>query len=264
VIRIFSPSKSGNDAAVSQLPGLPSDDVPAMLATGRTDVTTIYVSMSARHPEGRDADYLEWHLLDHRPEQHRLAALRASFRVVSTPACRAARAVTHERYDAVDHVMTYLWTGVDGLDGFNELSDAMHQAGRTPYLLPAVERAVYHLDGLAAAPRIKVGADVLPWWPAKGVYLLVERGAAPADALAGVPGVGGVWWGGAVPMEPPFTTRDNRGLQVTYCFLDDEPAAAGERLRPALERRWGESGLEPLLAAPFHLPVAYEWDRYLP
>ena len=249
---------------MSDLVGTPSDDVPAMLATGRTDVTTVYVSMSARHPEGRDADYLTWHSLDHRPEQHRLHALRASFRLVSTPACRAVRAASDPRYDAADHVMTYLFTDVGGLPVFNDLNIAMAQVGRTPYLLPLVERAVYRLDGTVAAPRIKVGADVLPWWPARGVYLLVEQGSAPAAELAALDGVGGVWWGGAQPMEPPYTTTDNTGLQISYCFLDDEPPVVGERIRPVLEQRWRENGVTPLLAAPFHTLVDYAWDRYLP
>jgi hypothetical protein len=250
--------------AMSVLVGTPSDNVPAMLATGRTDVTTLYVSMSARHPEGRDADYLEWHSLDHRPEQHRMAALRASFRLVSTPACRAARAVSDKRYDATDHLMTYLFTAVDALPKFNELNVAMARAGRTPYLLPLVERAVYRLESTIAAPRIKVGADVLPWWPVQGLYLLIERGGTPATELIDVPGVGGAWCGGALPMEPPYTTSPNTGLQITYCFLDDDPVQAAQRLRPVLEKRWTRSGVEPLLAAPFHAITPYEWDRYLP
>src|SRR5262245_62622678 len=191
---------------VPDLVGTPSDEVPDMLATGRTDVTTIFVSMSGRHPDGCDADYLEWHTLDHRPEQHRLAALRASLRVLSTPECRAVRAAGADRYDAVDHVMTYRFSDVSGLPGFNDLSLAMAQVGRTPYLLPTIERAVYQLDGMAAAPRIKVGADVLPWWPAKGVYVLIERGELSPSELVDVAGVGGAWWGGAVAMEPPYPT----------------------------------------------------------
>ncbi len=249
---------------MANLVGSPSDEVPAMLAIGRTDVTTIYVSMSARHPDGRDADYVEWHSLDHRPEQHRLSSVRASFRLVSTPTCRAARAARDERYDAADHVMTYFFTDVAGLSQFNDLSIAMAEAGRTPYLLPLVERAVYRLDGAVAAPRIKVGADVLPWWPAKGVYLLVERGVAPPPDLADVAGVGGAWWGGAEPMDPPYTTTDNTGLQITYLFLDDEPAAVGRRLQPALEQRWSASDVVPLLAAPFYTLVPYDWERHLP
>jgi hypothetical protein len=249
---------------MSVLVGTPSADVPAILATGHREITTLFVSMSTRHPGGRDADYLQWHSLDHRPEQHRLATLRASLRVVSTPACRAARAASNERYDATDHLMTYLFTDVAGLEQFNELSIALARAGRTPYVLPPVERAVYRLDGTIAAPRIKVGSDTLPWWPAKGVYVLIERGGTPASELVDVPGVGGAWWGGTLPMRPPYTTTANIGLQLTYCFLDDDPVQTAERLRPVLEKRWAGSGIEPLLAAPFHVIVPYEWDRFLP
>lgn len=75
-----------------ELPGTPSDEIDGVLATGDGGITTLFVSMATRHPEGRDAEYLRWHSLDHRPEQHRLAAVRASLRLVSTPECRAARA----------------------------------------------------------------------------------------------------------------------------------------------------------------------------
>lgn len=248
----------------SALVGTPSDECPEILATGSTDVTTIYTSLSKRHPEGRDADYLEWHSLDHRPEQHRLAELRASFRMVSTPACRAARAASNARYDEADHLQTYFFAGLSAMDGFNALSVALRNAGRAPYLLPLVERSAYRLEGIAAAPRIKVGADVLLWWSTKGVYFMIERGGAPVADLLDVPGVGGAWWGGAEPLEPPFNTRDNSGLQVSYLFLDDEPVEVAERLRPRLEQRWSTASIEPLLAAPFHSLVAYEWDRYVP
>jgi hypothetical protein len=249
---------------MSALVGTASDDFPEILDVGRSDVTTIYTSLSKRHPEGRDADYLEWHSLDHRPEQHRMAQLRASFRMVSTPACRAARAASDERYDEADHLQSYFFTDLSAMDTFNQLSVALRNAGRAPYLLPLVERGVYRVDGIAAAPRIKIGADVLLWWSAKGVYFMIEQPGAPVADLLDVPGVGGAWWGGAVPLEPPFTTRDNSGLHVSYLFLDDEPAEVAERLRPRLEQRWSNTGNEPLLAAPFHSLVAYEWERYLP
>ncbi len=249
---------------MSGLAGTPSDARPDVLAAGRTDVTTIFTSFSARHPEGHDADYLEWHSLDHRPEQQRLKHLRTSFRLVSTPACRSSRAANDERFEATDHLMTYLFTGLAAMDEFNQLSLALRDAGRTPYLLPLVERSAYRLEGMAAAPRIKVGADVLPWWPTKGAYVLVERGAAPASELVDVPGVGGAWWGGAEPLEPPFCTRDNSGLQISFLFLDDEPADVARRLRHRLERRWSQASVVPLLAAPFHTLVHYEWGRYCP
>jgi hypothetical protein len=246
------------------LTGTPSDECPQILATGRTDVTTIYTSLAKRHAEGLDAQYLEWHMLDHRPEQHRLSQLRASFRMVSTPECRAERAASNERYDGADHLQSYFFTGLAAMEGFQELNSSLHEAGRSPFALPLVERGVYRVDGMAAAPRIKVGGDVLLWWAATGVYFLIERGGGPVADLLDVPGVGGAWWGAAEPLEPPFTTRDNSGLHVSYLFLDDDPVAVARRLRPRLELRWSDTGGEPLLAAPFHGVVAYDWDRYLP
>ena len=245
------------------LPGTPSDEVGDVLATGRGDITTLFISMATRHPDGTDADYLRWHTLDHRPEQHRLSGVRASLRLVSTPACRSARAASKDRYDAIDHVMTYFFSDPGGLDGFYALSKALGSAGRKPPLLPPVERGVYNVQRRTAAPRVKVGADVLPWWPVRGVYLLVERGDAPAGDLAEVDGVAGVWSASVVTTyaEAASATADQF---ITYCFLDDDPVAAAARLRPALEERWRDSGVEPLLAAPFHLVVPLELDRYLP
>ena len=249
---------------MSILVGTPSDQTPAILALGRADITTLYVSMSARHPEGRDADYLQWHSLDHRPEQHRLATLRASFRLVSTPACRTSRAVSHDRYDATDHLMTYLFSDVAALSGFGELAVALTDAGRVPYLLPVVERAVYRLQGSIAAPRIKAGADVLPWWPAKGMYVLIERAEASPAELSEVQGVAGVWWGGWLGVDARYTTTEDRGLQISYCFLDEDPPSTAERLRPILEKRWAGRAIEPLFAAPFQLVVPYAWDQFRP
>jgi hypothetical protein len=226
-----------------QLPGTPSDEVADVLATGRGEITTLFVSMATRHPDGTDADYLRWHTLDHRPEQHRLAAVRASLRLVSTPACRSARAVSGGLLDAVDHVMTYFFTDRAGLRGFNELSTALGDAGRKLPLLPPVERGVYEVQSKAAAPRVKVGSDVFPWVPVRGAFLLVERGSASAV---------------------PNLASAQANQSITYCFLDDDPIAVAERLRPVLAARWADPGIEPLFAAPFFAVVPYEWDRYVP
>lgn len=249
---------------MAPLVGTPSDEVPGILAAGRSGVSAMFVSMSERHPEGRDADYLEWHSLDHRPEQHRMAALRASLRLVSTPACRAARAAGTERYDAVDHVMTYFFADAGALGVFLDLSLALRGAGRTPYLLPLVERGVFGVEGTHASERVKVGADVLPWWPARGVFIMVEQGGADPVALTEMAGVAGAWWAGGVAVGEPHATADHSGLQLTYLFLDGDPAETGERLRPLLDARWADGAVAPLLAAPFHSLVYHEWDRYLP
>jgi len=252
---------------MSTLTGTASDQVAEILATGRSAVTTLYVSMSARHPEGRDASYLEWHTLDHRPEQYRLGSVRAASRLVSTAACRAARAAGSARYDATDHLMTYFFADAAGLEPFGALGAALTRAGRVPYLLPAVERAVYRVEGILAASRIKVGADVLPWWPAKGMYVLIERGAESPAELLEVPGVGGVCWGAWLVVDPRYTTAaasQNGGLKITYCFLDEDAVTTAERLRAVLEKRWTRARIEPLFAAPFEVLVPYQWNRFVP
>ena len=246
-----------------QLPGTPSDEVEDVLAAGRGDITTLFVSMATRHPEGTDADYLRWHTLDHRPEQHRLSEVRASLRLVSTPECRSARAASHDRYDAIDHVMTYFFSDPSGMTGFLDLAKALIGADRKLPLLPPVERGVYDVRSKSAAPRVKVGADVLPWWPVKGVYLLLERGDAPADPLLDVEGVAGVWSAATLDVDAKLASAQG-GQSITYCFLDDDPVATAARLRPVLTTRWEEGGIEPLLAAPFHPVVPHEWDRYVP
>ena len=246
------------------LPGTPSDDAERVLALGGSVADLVYVSMSARHPEGRDVDYLRWHFFDHRPEQYRLEAIRGSLRLVSTPECRAARAASDERFDATDHVMNYFFSDPSGLEPFHDLGRELGKVGRVPELLPAVERGVYAFDGRAAAPDAKVGADVLPWWPATGVYLLIEHGTASAAPLVDVEGVAGAWWAPTASDVPEQYSLAQPGDQLTYLFLDDDPVAVAGRVRPVLEQRWADSGATGLFAAPFHVAHADDLARHLP
>jgi hypothetical protein len=246
------------------LPGTPSDDAERVLALGGSVIDLVYVSMSARHPDGRDVDYLRWHFFDHRPEQYRLDAIRASLRLISTPECRAARAADDERFAATDHVMNYFFSDPSGLKPFHDLGRELGKVGRIPELLPSVERGVYAFDGRAAAPDAKVGADVLPWWPATGVYLLVEHGTETPVPLLDVDGVAGAWWGATATDVPAEYSIARPGDQLTYLFLADDPVAVGERLRPVLEARWRDAGVHGLFAAPFFVARADELTAHLP
>jgi hypothetical protein len=136
-------------------------------------------------------------------------------------------------------------------------------AGRRPFRLPSVRAAYFELAGKAAARSAIAGADVIPWRPARGVFLIVERGAQSPATLTDIPGVAGVWWHrGADAPAPGFS--DNTGLQVSYCFLDQDPVQTAHLLRESLEERWKRGEVVPLLAAPFQVLVPFEWDRYLP
>ncbi|MDO6414541.1 hypothetical protein Q4F19_09130 [Sphingomonas sp. BIUV-7] len=234
-----------------------------MLGTGATAAKYVFISMSGKHPEGRDAEYIAWHSLDHRPEQYRLPEIRHSLRLVSTAACRAARAASVGEYDLVDHVMTYMFTDAGGIPGFNILGQALGEGGRMPIRLPSIRYMTADLSGKVAAPRAVAGADVIPWRPALGVYIIIEQGQTSPEALADLPGVAGVcWYHGAIAPEP--YEGDARGLQVTYCYLDSDPVEAAAALGEALRARWETEGVEGLLAAPFYAIVPFEWSRHLP
>jgi hypothetical protein len=263
----FANSGPPNPSADVSLPpikltGTASDDLPAVLAAGAGDVSEIFVSLCTREPEGRDAEYLEWHSLDHRPEQYRIAGLRHSIRLVSTPACRMARAFSEGRYDGVDHVMTYYFAQQAALDQFNALSRAL-TGERRPRRLPTVASGYFGLAGKVAARRAITGADVIPWQPARGAYLIVERGEHSPANLAEVAGIAGIWWHTAAAGAAPEFCHDEC-TQVTYCFIDDDPVEAARRLRHPLEQRWALGKTVPLMAAPFHMVVPFEWSRYLP
>ena len=250
--------------------GTPSDELPAVLELGRSDVTTVFLSMSARHAEGRDAEYLRWHALDHRPEQHRLDGLRGSMRLASTAECRAVRAASHPAFDAVDHIVVYLFAGWETLGPFLKLGQVLGAAGRMPIRLPRIHTGAYVLAGKAAAPRAVAGVDVLPWRPALGVYVLIEEAAGAPAALVDVDGVAGAWWAASSELETPaefWVTRPTETAadgQITLLFLDDDPVVVAGRLRPQLEARWASGEATALWAAPFHTVVPYEWDRHLP
>lgn len=245
------------------LKGIPTQNLSRVLATGTSDVGYVFVSLSGRDPEGRDAEYIEWHSLDHRPEQYRLPGLRNSLRLVSTPECRAARAANSSPYDLVDHVMTYQFTGAAEIPGFNDLGHALAEGGRMPHRLPSIDYMTADLSGKLAADYAVAGADVIPWRPVTGAYLLIEEGQQSPAELLGVPGIAGVWWySGALAPEP--YNRDARGRQITYCYLDRDPVDVAALMADTLHDRWAKGDVTALLAAPFYAVVPFEWDKYLP
>jgi hypothetical protein len=117
--------------------------------------------------------------------------------------------------------------------------------------------------GGVANPTAVAGADVIPWRPSLGVYLVIERGEAQPNDLASVPGVAGVWWYRGNVAPDPYST-DARGLQITYCYLDADPVATAGLLEVEMRRRWESGAVHGLLAAPFQTLVPFEWTRHLP
>jgi hypothetical protein len=250
--------------------------VSTILAVGQGGVTAGIFSMSARSPTGDDAHYIEWHLLDHLPEQYRIEGIRHGARWVSTPECREARALKGGALDAVDHVVNYLLARPlrRALDQAYELMVALDDAGRMPEIRPPrVQAGVYALTGKVAAPRAVAGADVMPWRPARAVYLVVEEilnqtgddPTAELDSLVSLRGVAGVWrYAGGVTDRTPERVGSPSATRITVCYLDADPIETAAVIAPVLQARWSDGDIEPQLAGPFEVVVPWAWNRRLP
>ena len=246
-----------------KLVGTPSDRLPDVLATGASDANFVFLSCSGRDPDGRDAEYIEWHSLDHRPEQYRLAGVRNSIRLVSTPAARAARAAQAAPFDQVDHIMTYQFADPSAMPAFTDLGAALDRGGRMPHRLPSITYLTAERQGMIAAPRAVAGADTMPWRPALGVYVLIEEGDASPVAMLDAPGVAGIWWWQGFA-EASGMGVHSPGKQITYCFLDEDPVACAAALGDLARARWVSGAVTGLLAAPLHTIVPFDWGRNVP
>ncbi|HUR78365.1 MAG TPA: hypothetical protein VMZ22_10485 [Acidimicrobiales bacterium] len=217
------------------------------------DVRLCVMSMSARSAAGDDAAYLEWHSLDHLPEQYSIPSLVHGQRWVSTPACRAVRAPGDARLDGTDHVVQYLFAEpvAPALDRFFALGAELREAGRMPLLLPPVELGAYELRETRAT---LVSASVLPWRPCRGVYIVVGEVPVSLEALAEVEGIAGAWVYAGGQFHPRLA--DTSGRWLTVCYLDGDPAAVAAQLR---DRVGGA-----MFAAPFVPLTAFDWSRSLP
>jgi hypothetical protein len=236
-----------------------------------------FFSLSHGAVKGDDADYLDWHQLDHMPEQYQLPGLLLAQRWASTPACAAARAVAVDDWAKTVHVVCYLMgKPVDEtLDDFLTLGRALAEKGRLSRSLPRQFMAGLRLLEAQAAPRTQISDAVVPYRPHQGVYLMVEEPNDPAaqDAylqrmhaevlptLVSVPGVAGALAYTTTPSvrRPTFSPGHHR---ITVCYLDDDPATVGDRLAPVLADIWAEAPVRPLLAAPFESMMIWDWKRF--
>jgi hypothetical protein len=243
------------------------------MSVGRVGLGVL--SMAGRAPTGDDAAYLEWHLLDHLPEQYQIDGMVYGQRWVSTAECRAARAAESERFAPVVHLTQYLMedpaNGV--VDRFLDLGARLAAAGRYSVRLPSVLLGGFVPAGAAAAARVSVSPEVVPFRPNTGVYLVLDEppagGAAAAYAdwlatehlpdLVGVDGVAGAWWFAPATVRPD--RFDASGLLATMLYLDGDPVAVAQTLADRMQARWVRWGQAPALAAPFVAVRPWSWPE---
>lgn len=224
--------------------------------------------------------YNEWHQLDHMPEQFPLDGIAYGQRWVSTPACRDARVVSEVPFDDVHYVTLYLMTEpVDRtLHEFFDLGRRLralgrfHRHRRSHFAGPLI-----HLEG-AAALRVLVSAESVPYRPNRGVYVIVDDTcdrslldehtrwlhAEHHPRLLEVPGVAGLWTFSTSPTfaNHPWETGDRR---ITVVWLDDDPCTVAPALDEAdAPRRARRDVVRTVFAGPFETITPWQWDWFEP
>jgi hypothetical protein len=238
-----------------------------------------FFSISHHAASGDDRPYLAWHQMDHMPEQYQLPGLLLGQRWASTARCREVRAAAVDDWALVGHVVCYLMGNPvdETLDEFFTLGRHLAELGRMPLSLPPQYRGGLRLLDTVASPGALVSAEVVPFRPHRGVYVLVDEPDRSVDqdaalqrihtdvlpTLAGVPGVAGAWSYATTPSirRPMFS---DGSLRIIVCYLDEDPATVGGRLSPVVDRLWSTSPSRLVLAAPFESVVALDLDRFGP
>jgi hypothetical protein len=228
-----------------------------------------FFSLSHHSPGGDDRAYLEWHQLDHMPEQYPLPGMAFGQRWVSTPACRAARAVDGDLLAPVHYVTLYLMTEpVEAtLDDFGALGATLREVGRFHQHRRAHLSGPFEVASVDVAPRVLISAEAVPYRPNLGAYVVVEDlpsdGPAPdaidTATLLDLPGVAGVW---------TFVSDQERRKawhpgrrRVTVCFLDSHPLTVAPSIGEVVSGGRSPAG-SVIHAGPLETVVPWRWDWF--
>ncbi len=213
--------------------------------------------------------YNEWHQLDHMPEQYPLAGMAFGQRWVSTPACRAARAVDGTLLAPVHYVTLYLMTEPvqTTLEEFRALGGQLRQLGRFHEHRRALLSGPFDVATIDAAPRVLISAAAVPYRPNRGAYIVVEAlddthpsdDGTNVDALLEVAGVAGVWTF-VSDEEHRMVWRPGRH-RVTVCFLDESPLAVSPSLGQVVGR-WRPDVTGVVHAGPLETITPWRWDWF--
>jgi hypothetical protein len=187
--------------------------------------------------------YNAWHQLDHLPQQFTLEGVRFGQRWVRSPECRAAEITglvggaggageageadpaatptptpTPTALDRCQYMTLYLLQDEAALHRFTTLAQQLRQDGRffsarTPHL-----SGPFDLEGQWVATRLKISADVVPFRPAEGIYVVVGPPVDGAAMVASHEGVAGVW------------TFLSKGRSIAVAFIDGDLLHAAAEL----------------------------------
>lgn len=211
-------------------------------------------------PKGH-REYNDWHSLDHMPEQFSLDGVLFGQRWVCTPECQEIRAAVSPQLEACHYMTLYLMSDPSVLPEFADLAERLRQEDRFFADRRAHLSGPFDVQERWAAPRVKVSAEVIPFRPSKGIYVVVGP-AVDGEALVAHDGVAGAW-----SFAAPTSPGADPARQITVAFIDGDLAAtAAELSQWCLEKP--QSGRQPTEWAG---PLAYldtescDWfDRLTP
>jgi hypothetical protein len=155
------------------------------------------------------------------------------------------------------------------LEEFHTLGGRLRELGRFHEHRRARLSGPFDVAATAAAPRVLVSAEAVPYRPNRGAYVVVEDLPAdgdPADgdannvaALLEAPGVAGVW---------SFVSDEERRLawrpgrrRITVCFLDESPLDVSPALGRVVTQWCGPPGAV-VHAGPLETVVPWHWDWF--
>lgn len=220
-----------------------------------------------------DGSYLRWHLLDHMPEQYQLPGIHYAQRYIADGDYLDSRIAAAEPLAQVGNIVNYL-VGDPVQKTFDDLMELRHrleEIGRFPEVRPMLQLRLLALLRWYAAPRALISAEVMPFRPHRGAFVVVEEPTSTDvetwlrwlhtdhyPAVLSIPGVAGVWMYGSTSTWDPHPMAKGDPQYISVIYLDDEPLAATKLLVPLVQDRWQSGAVRPLFAGPFRTMITWE------
>ena len=171
-----------------------------------------------------DDEYLRWHLLDHMPEQYQLPGILHGVRWSGDE----ASVVNYLIGEPVQETH----------DAFFALGRRLAEAGRFPHQRPSLELDFVALVRASVAPAALVSADVVPFRPHRGVYLIAETTDVGHDqTLLEVQGVAGVWTYASTDAWTLHPRCEREPRCITVAYVDGDVDATAAAIEPLVEPR---------------------------
>ncbi|MDQ3146781.1 MAG: hypothetical protein M3R01_07570 [Actinomycetota bacterium] len=222
-----------------------------------------FVSLTEVTDPTEHRSYNEWHQLDHLPEQLTLAGIAWGQRWVSTPACRAARAVSTAPFDDVHYLTLYLLAPpLDAtLEDFQLLARDLSARGRFHRHRRTALTGAFEIVGTRASPRLRLSDAAVPYRPHLGIHVRLDEVVDPHDgwfttehlpALVALEGVAGAWAFRRGPV-----AGGGAGQCVTVAWLDAPPLDVVAAIASLPDPPAGL--VRPLLDGPFASIEPHRW-----